>query len=746
MRRDMAGALSVACLALALALSSCAAPKEPPIQEGAPVPDTAGRVVNLAQNWSAQQQQWFWFTSQGSRLLPYDWYLALEQAGSTELFRSDAHMDDLRFLLEKPSPANPDGLPVGLAKDTDSKTGQAWVGLTCSACHTGQVNYKGTMMRIDGAPTLADHFRFSDELVAVLRATASDDAKFERFARKVLGQGYAPESAQKLREELRGTADVLGLRQDNDRPDHPYGYARLDAFGAIFNQVMAVDINVPGNYQKANAPVSFPFIWDSPQLDMVQWNGSTPNGAAGFGPLARNVGEILGVYGTVSVQPVNGLKGYPSSARIATLGELEKSLDDLWSPLWPSEILPAIDTAKAAQGQPLFQQHCAQCHALIDRTSPKRRITTVMTPVDELRTDPTMADNFANRTGKTGPLKGHKVLVVAGQTFGEEATGFQMLEHVAVGTILGQKAEAIEAGLDEYLKIKAARTFDARSYKARSLNGIWATVPYLHNGSVPNLWQLLQPEDKRVKEFYVGSRELDPVNVGLDTAPYPGGYKFDTELLGLLLDEIAAWPLMLVATFRPEFQAPWGHRANVTQLSLSRLTEAQTTALIDRLMQGGDALPAGLRLPLDRRPLPAARKTGRSRRDDRKGPRRRPRRRAPRGAPPRLPERRVAPRDRRPGRCGSRPARSLRDRPPGPADSHRPARALEPRSPPRIARPPRRSRIAARAGDRAAGRCLGTGEKNLPRRGPSLRLTPELRAKRGCRGFSLVSRRSSPVI
>lgn len=529
MRIHRAGALSAACLALVL--GNCAAPKEPPIQEGAPVPNTAGRVVNLAQNWSEEQQQWFWFTSQGSRILPYDWYLALEQAGNTELFRSDAHMDELRFLLEKPGPANPDGLPVGFAKDTDAQGG-AWVGLTCSACHTGQVNYKGTMMRIDGAPTLADHFRFSDELVAALQATATDDAKFERFARKVLGQSYTPESAQKLREELRGTAGVLNTRQNADRPKHPYGYARLDAFGAIFNQVLGADLNVPENYLTANAPVSFPFIWDTPQSDLVQWNGSAPNGEAGFGPLARNVGEILGVYGTISVQPANGLKGYPSSARVVALGELEESLDDLWSPLWPSEILPAIDTAKAAQGQPLFQQNCAQCHALIDRTSPQRRITAVMIPAHELGTDPTMADNFVNRTGKTGPLKGYEVLPVVGPTFGEEATGFEILENVAVGAILGQKAHAIEAGIDDYLKVKRARTFDPRSYKARSLNGIWATAPYLHNGSVPSLWQLLQPADQRAKEFYVGSREFDPVNVGLDTAPYPGGYEFDTTLPG----------------------------------------------------------------------------------------------------------------------------------------------------------------------------------------------------------------------
>jgi hypothetical protein len=31
------------------------------------------------------------------------------------------------------------------------------------------------------------------------------------------------------------------------------------------------------------------------------------------------------------------------------------------------------------------------------------------------------------------------------------------------------------------------------AYESRVLNGIWATAPYLHNGSVPNLWELLKP-------------------------------------------------------------------------------------------------------------------------------------------------------------------------------------------------------------------------------------------------------------
>src|SRR3546814_14705321 len=62
-----------------------------------------------------------------------------------------------------------------------------------------------------------------------------------------------------------------------------------------------------------------------------------------------------------------------------------------------------------------------------------------------------------------------------------------------------------------------------QAYRARSLNGIWATAPYLHNGSVPSLYDLLLPaqakvglcEETRPEAFVVGSREFDPVKVGV---------------------------------------------------------------------------------------------------------------------------------------------------------------------------------------------------------------------------------------
>ena len=73
------------------------------------------------------------------------------------------------------------------------------------------------------------------------------------------------------------------------------------------------------------------------------------------------------------------------------------------------------------------------------------------------------------------------------------------------------------------------------AYKARPLEGIWATPPFLHNGSVPNIYQLLSPVSERAEKFFVGRREYDPVTLGYDTTPLSkSGFWFDTRLEGNL--------------------------------------------------------------------------------------------------------------------------------------------------------------------------------------------------------------------
>jgi hypothetical protein len=90
---------------------------------------------------------------------------------------------------------------------------------------------------------------------------------------------------------------------------------------------------------------------------------------------------------------------------------------------------------------------------------------------------------------------------------------------------------------------------DILAYKSRSLNGIWATGPYLHNGSVPSLYDLLSTSDlklqsngkirsttgipepeagepRRPDQFGVGTRRFDPVKVGFVSDPGASGNTF----------------------------------------------------------------------------------------------------------------------------------------------------------------------------------------------------------------------------
>ena len=71
-----------------------------------------------------------------------------------------------------------------------------------------------------------------------------------------------------------------------------------------------------------------------------------------------------------------------------------------------------------------------------------------------------------------------------------------------------------------------------KGYFTRPLRGLWATAPFLHNGSVPTLWDLLQPAGQRPKTFAVGHREFNPVHVGYVDKPDKVVWEFNTALSG----------------------------------------------------------------------------------------------------------------------------------------------------------------------------------------------------------------------
>ena len=149
--------------------------------------DRFSQVTYLAQGWSASDSLWFYNTSQGSNLLPYSFFLVLEQSDSSALFRSDENIDRYGYLPQRPTISNPDGLPVGMVRDRYQ--GKNYMGFTCAACHTTQINYAGTGMRIDGGPANSDMESFMIDLVNALYATLENPDKLDRFMIQVLKQG-----------------------------------------------------------------------------------------------------------------------------------------------------------------------------------------------------------------------------------------------------------------------------------------------------------------------------------------------------------------------------------------------------------------------------------------------------------------------------------------------------------------------------------------------------------------------------
>lgn len=262
-------------------------------------------------------------------------------------------------------------------------------------------------MRIDGGtaqhvlpssvPTLRGG-SFGQALVASLTATYYNPWKFERFARHVLGVEYDARHEQ-LRRDFKTSLDTFLKVAWNDTHRGLYpteeGPGRTDAFGRIANATFGDAIS-PANYRVANAPVDYPQLWDMWTFDWVQWNGSAQQ------PMARNIGEALGVGATLNFfdadgQPLRVDERYASSVRVRDLHKIEETLQQLKPPSWPQELFGAIDKPLAAKGRALFAENCAACHVPQQTQEGERRVLQLpMLPVAAIGTDPNAANNIAS--------------------------------------------------------------------------------------------------------------------------------------------------------------------------------------------------------------------------------------------------------------------------------------------------------------------------------------------------------------
>jgi mono/diheme cytochrome c family protein len=582
-------------------------------------PEPVDEYVYLGQGWGPKREaplrQSYYYTAQGTSLkdLRYRWFVALELPWGKRRFADPEHMRAFGFVVDPvPTPANPDRLPVGFTRHFDPALGEDVLDISCAACHTGELhataNGRRYAVRIDGGP--ATHAftsmrigGFGPVLLGSLASTYLNPFKFDRFARVALGDAYA-EGKPRLRRDLRAVLGAFLKQARNDRGRHLYpveeGFGRTDALGRISNTVFGDELD-PSNYRVANAPVSYPYLWNIWKFDWVQYNASVSQ------PMARNLGESLGVGARIHLQDAYG-RPLPQSERfraatlIDNLVKIEDALQQLEPPPWPEALLGAVDRAKAERGRLLFAEHCEGCHAVREADAetkaaeaplrgPSDPLWVLHTlPYPDIGTDPGATLNFV-RSGldlRPAGLAAEELRAVVRPVLETQlARRLEVMEGAAAREPDRLKRAALQAqaerkkaeGEQEIARALGAidparvslgaalnyvglivrqRYYDERgfsqaqrdcidgfgtldtpqviaSYKARPLAGTWATAPFLHNGSVPTLYDLLSPMGERPRRFYLGRREYDPVRVGFVTEPLKGApesFWFDTRLPG----------------------------------------------------------------------------------------------------------------------------------------------------------------------------------------------------------------------
>jgi hypothetical protein len=216
------------------------------------------------------------------------------------------------------------------------------------------------------------------------------------------------------------------------------------------------------------APVKYGLVWNLENRYWVQWDGNTRS------PIQRNVLAALGLGA-----PLVGKRGHLDFALVKRQTDLTEKIR---SPKYPF----AIDQAAAKRGAAAFQDKCAVCH--LNEESDQR-----LHSADELGTDPARANAFTET----------------------QADRFNNL----LATL----------DVPSYKPTQSPDVRSTQRYWAPSMGGVWARSPYLHNGSVRTMAELLTAPANRAKTFHRGSRMYDAAHMGYTDE---GAFVFDTSAAG----------------------------------------------------------------------------------------------------------------------------------------------------------------------------------------------------------------------
>src|SRR6516225_4141239 len=370
-------------------------------------------VADYGNGLTPEQKETFYHLSQGAEILPWFLLTAVDaaDAGSTKPF-----VENLERYGLLPDPARDDGLPVGLTVSSNPFTfGMDFVGITCAACHVGELRHDGKAVRVDGAPNMFNLQLFYSDAIKAVTAATSDRGKRWRALKRLGRQDYARYGVaapfirpatliyyganvllhrDRLDARLELVYVIRAAEDQRDRTHPTSGFGRLDAFDGtrnfLFTRLRKSDASGAFEVNKANmvkldASVKFPLLWsrkaqppkpveayrEQPQrfprvwgfkdYDWVEWTIDTNT------VMERNVTETLGAGATVVLDPRRTASLFESSIPIANMHRLEWLSYYIDPPKWPAEVFGAIKPGLAAAGEMIFKEKCADCHEYTDK-------------------------------------------------------------------------------------------------------------------------------------------------------------------------------------------------------------------------------------------------------------------------------------------------------------------------------------------------------------------------------------------
>jgi mono/diheme cytochrome c family protein len=375
-------------------------------------------------------------------------------------------------------------LPIGISRR--HRIGIDHVGLNCAVCHTS---------------TVRDSPSAAPRIVLGMPAHELDLQRFVKFvldcsldnrttADAVMGRARAAGRRPALFERTLmrfGLIDRLKLQtlalRNRIEPIlqsgiPPWGRGRVDTF----NPYKSIQFNWRLDDLPAEELIGasdFPSLWNQKPRDgmHLHWDGDNDSVDE------RNLSAALGA----GVTPVT-----------VDHAALQRVRDWIWT-LPPPQYPYAVDEALAARGAPLYQQHCLECHAGARfRDGVKEgRLVGLVEAIDRIGTDRHRLDSYT--------------YVFASNQY----------------------------SLYPDSQYRFTRFLKTGGYANHPLDGIWLRAPYLHNGSVPTIRDLLEPPDQRPKVFFRGYDVFDQANVGfVSSVPGEGGdsgrtfFRYDTALPG----------------------------------------------------------------------------------------------------------------------------------------------------------------------------------------------------------------------